>query len=171
MIFATCGSSPFRFDRMIEALAALPAASLHVQHGPADPPCCAAAYPDLTFAALIEELRTADVVISHAGVGSILCAVHAGHTPIVFPRLKRYSEHVDDHQVELAEALAERGVVVIAHNGDELVSAIDVLPPRRPAIGGAPGEFVAPGEPVAAGKLAEAVRTTISVPRAAATTA
>ncbi len=135
MIFATCGSSEIHFDRMMAALAALPAAELHVQHGPATPPECASAHPYLPFGDLVEKIEMADVVVSHAGVGTILCAIRAGHTPIIFPRLRRYSEAVDDHQAELAEALALRGTALIARDAAELAAAVRSAPPRRAAMG------------------------------------
>jgi UDP-N-acetylglucosamine transferase subunit ALG13 len=118
---------------MMEALAGLPASRLHVQHGPVAPPECAEAYPFLPFSALVEKMEQADVVVSHAGVGSIMCALRAGHTPIIFPRLKRYAETVDDHQLELSLALAERGTAIVARSAAELVSAVAAVPERRPA--------------------------------------
>jgi UDP-N-acetylglucosamine--N-acetylmuramyl-(pentapeptide) pyrophosphoryl-undecaprenol N-acetylglucosamine transferase len=91
VIFATCGTSPFRFDRMMRALEALPTEELSVQHGPSPAPPCAVGYPFLDFGTMVELMEQADVVVSHAGVGSIMCALQAGHVPVVFPRLKRYS--------------------------------------------------------------------------------
>lgn len=150
VIFATCGSSHFHFDRMMEALAILPAAELCVQHGPADPPACACAHPYLPFAEVIDQIERADVVVTHGGVGTILCAIQAGHTPVVFPRLKRYAEAVDDHQAELAEALADAGRALVARTAPELVLAVAAVPPRRRA--------TASGSQ----RLVNAVRTTIS---------
>lgn len=131
MIFATCGTSPVPFERMMNAVTTLPATDLFVQHGPAEPPACACAYPYLPFDALVEMMGAADVVVSHAGVGSILCAIEAGHTPVVFPRLRRYSEAVDDHQVELAVALAASDTALIAWTPAELAAAVSSVPPRR----------------------------------------
>ncbi len=138
MIFATCGSSPAQFDRMMEALATLPPGELHVQHGPVAPPPCARAYDYLPFDRMVELIEAAEVVVSHAGVGSIMCALRAGHVPIVFPRLKRYGETVDDHQAELAEALEKRGTVIVAWSLEELGNCIVRVPPRSVAnqIGG-----------------------------------
>jgi UDP-N-acetylglucosamine transferase subunit ALG13 len=130
VIFATCGSSPAPFDRMMKALAALPPEDLHVQHGPATPPPCARADEFVSFGRMVELIESADVVVSHAGVGSIMCALRAGHIPIVFPRLKRYSETVDDHQAELAEALELRGNVIVVWTADELAAAVASVPPR-----------------------------------------
>lgn len=133
MIFATCGSSHLPFERMMRALSALPADELYVQHGPADPPRCATATAYLSFGEMLEQIERADVVVSHAGVGSIMCALRAGHVPVIFPRLKRYSETVDDHQAELARALAERGTAVVAWSTDELAEAVRSVPPRAHA--------------------------------------
>jgi UDP-N-acetylglucosamine transferase subunit ALG13 len=130
VIFATCGSSHLPFDRMMTALGGLNGSDLHVQHGPAAPPPAVRTDPFLSFAEVVERIQQADVVISHAGVGSILCALRAGHTPIVFPRLKRYSETVDDHQAELARALVRRGAVLVAWSPDELIEAVERVPPR-----------------------------------------
>lgn len=130
MIFATCGSSPAPFERMMKALAALPPDDLHVQHGPATPPPCAQADDFLPFGRMVELIESADVVVSHAGVGSIICALRAGHVPIVFPRLKRYAETVDDHQAELAEALEQRGNLIVVWTPEQLADAVASVPPR-----------------------------------------
>jgi UDP-N-acetylglucosamine transferase subunit ALG13 len=130
LIFATCGSSAYPFDRMMEALASLPADELQVQHGPNIPPPCLEAFDYLSFSEVVARIQLADVVVSHAGVGTILCALRAGHTPVVIPRLRRYGEVVDDHQLELAEALAEQRTVVLADAGD-LAEAVASVPLRR----------------------------------------
>ncbi len=133
MIFVTCGSSTAGFVRMMQTLEVLPASELVVQHGPVAPPPCATGYDFLPFGRIVELMHEADLVISHAGVGSIMCALRAGHVPIVFPRLARYGETVDDHQVELARALDERGTVVLATSPEELLSAV-ASAPRRAAV-------------------------------------
>jgi UDP-N-acetylglucosamine transferase subunit ALG13 len=59
-----------------------------------------------------QAMREADVVISHAGVGSALAAMHAGRRALYVPRRQRHGEHVDDHQVEMARELQGRQLVV-----------------------------------------------------------
>ncbi len=143
MIFATCGSSHLPFERLMQALAVLPPDELVVQHGPAEPPPAARAVPFLPYGEVVALIQEADVVISHAGVGSIICAIRAGHTPIVFPRVKRHSETVDDHQVELATALEERGTVRVTWTPEDLPAAIQSLPPRGAAAAGDAGRLSA----------------------------
>ncbi len=141
MIFVTCGSSLLPFNRMMDALQALPAERLCVQHGPARCPPCAEAHSYMPFEEVLAKMACADAVVCHAGVGSIICAIRQGHVPVVFPRLKRYHEAVDDHQAELAQALARRGTVVVASSGEELAAA--AAAPRRAVVSGEGGSMLA----------------------------
>ena len=58
-------------------------------------------------------------------------AAHAGKRPIVMPRLQRYGEAVDDHQLGFARRLAEAGVLELAHDGEELRRLIADRADRR----------------------------------------
>lgn len=135
MIFATVGSHPtYAFDRFLRALESLPGEQLVVQYGPGEPPANAAtAVPWMTFAEVAEQMQRAEHVVSHAGAGTVLCAAHAGQVPIVFPRLERYGETVDDHQLELARRLAEDGRVILVESESELAAALAAAPPRGAA--------------------------------------
>lgn len=133
MIFATVGSTQIPFERFIRALETLPGDQLLVQHGPVPPPAGAArANAFMQFPEMIESMEAADVVVCHAGAGSILCALRAGHRPVVVPRLKRYQETVDDHQVEFSRALAAEGKVIAVEDLGRLNEAVEAAPPRRP---------------------------------------
>lgn len=57
-------------------------------------------------------MRAADLVICHAGTGSALSALAAGKTPLLVPRRSDFGEHIDDHQVQIAEELGTRGLAV-----------------------------------------------------------
>lgn len=52
----------------------------------------------------------ADVVITHAGVGTVLGLLDRGIAPVVVPRRRARGEHVDDHQHQLVRLLAMAGV-------------------------------------------------------------
>ncbi|HSC20499.1 MAG TPA: glycosyltransferase, partial [Solirubrobacterales bacterium] len=136
MIFATVGSHPtFRFDRLLKALETLgDGEELVVQHGPGTPPSNATvAVPWMSFEGITENLARADKVVCHAGVGTILCAIRAGHVPVVFPRLSRFGETVDDHQLHLAKALVDTGTVIVVEEAGELTSALAQTPVRGEA--------------------------------------
>jgi UDP-N-acetylglucosamine transferase subunit ALG13 len=134
VIFATVGSTQIPFARFMRALESLPGERLLVQHGPVDPPPGAArTNAFMQFPEMIESMEAADVVVCHAGAGSILCALRTGHTPVVVPRLKRYQETVDDHQVEFSRALAAEGKVIAVEDLDGLSAAVASAPARRSA--------------------------------------
>lgn len=57
----------------------------------------------------------ADVVIAHSGTGAALTALEAGKTPVLVPRLARFGEHIDNHQLQIGAELARRNLAVFAH--------------------------------------------------------
>ena len=125
MIFATVGTHAQPFTRFLAALAALPD-DVVVQYGHNPPPdgvCEAVAF--MPFDVLNAHMREADVVVTHAGVGSVLCARQAGHVPVVVPRLHRFDEHVDDHQLELVAALGADGHVIGVTDMADLAAAVE----------------------------------------------
>jgi UDP-N-acetylglucosamine--N-acetylmuramyl-(pentapeptide) pyrophosphoryl-undecaprenol N-acetylglucosamine transferase len=62
---------------------------------------------------LLAAVAEADLVVAHAGIGSTLFALDAGHCPVLLPRRAARGEHVDDHQVLIADALAAKGLAVV----------------------------------------------------------
>jgi UDP-N-acetylglucosamine transferase subunit ALG13 len=139
MILVATGASQFPFDRLLRAVDALPDGErIVVQHGcstvkPARGECLDF-LPMPELAALVREARA---VVTHAGVGSILLCLTNGRSPLVVPRLKRFGETVDDHQLESARRFAEAGLVTLVEDPAELASALAnagdrvVAPPAR----------------------------------------
>ena len=76
---------------------------------------------------LTDAMREADVVISHAGVGTALSALEVGKCPVLVPRRLAHGEHVDDHQTQIALELARRELAVSveadALTDDDLLAA------------------------------------------------
>jgi len=72
----------------------------------------------------IEELYAgARVVVCHAGSGSILTALEHNKPLILIPRMKRYGEVFDEHQLEIAREMEAQGVAVV-YDISRLESAI-----------------------------------------------
>ena len=61
---------------------------------------------------LIDAMAAADVVVAHAGVGTALAAMEVGRCPILVPRRLAHGEHVDDHQIQIADELDRRGLAL-----------------------------------------------------------
>ena len=116
--FVSVGNARQPFMRLTEAVSRIAArlpAPVVVQHGhtPFDCPVCEGrAFIEMDeFAGLMARSR---LIILHAGAGSILQALDAGKYPVVMPRRLAHGEHIDDHQLELAQAFAGRGLVELA---------------------------------------------------------
>lgn len=115
-VFVACGTGP-RFTRLLDAvqpLLSLADVELFVQRGEAaaDDLRLPGA-PAISRAAFAERLAWADVVICHAGAGTLQQTASAGHLPWVMPRRVSHSEHVNDHQLELVRALSARGLALL----------------------------------------------------------
>lgn len=63
---------------------------------------------------LADAVGEADLVVSHAGIGSALLALENGRCPVLLPRRKLHGEHTDDHQQFIARELSDRHLAVTA---------------------------------------------------------
>ena len=116
-IFVTVGSQKFQFDRLLKALDDLIAENrirdtLFAQTGYStyqvrNFPCA----PFLDRDRFADQIDRADMIITHGGTGVIIGAVKKGKKVIAVPRLARYGEHVDDHQLELLDQFSESGLI------------------------------------------------------------
>ncbi|MGY1749251.1 glycosyltransferase [Modestobacter sp. SYSU DS0511] len=52
----------------------------------------------------------ADVVVTHAGVGTLLGLLDCGIYPVLVVRRSARNEHIDDHQAQIAQLADERGI-------------------------------------------------------------
>ena len=114
------GTERFPFRRAVDLLTSVPDQTWVAQtgHTPVDhddPRCRQWMRPDL----LADLVTRSGLVVTHAGVGSILLALRAGRHPVVVPRLHRLGEHADDHQVQLADDLERRGLVSVLRPDDD----------------------------------------------------
>ena len=62
--------------------------------------------------------RDADVVVTHAGVGTIMHLLEMGIYPVVVPRRAIRKEHVDDHQVQIANLIHAKGIALVRASED-----------------------------------------------------
>lgn len=72
-----------------------------------------------------KKIKECDLFITHAGVGNILSGLESGKKIVAFPRLKKFGEHVDNHQLEIADAFYRGGYVLICKDENKLASAIE----------------------------------------------
>ncbi|RFZ94842.1 glycosyl transferase family 28 [Mucilaginibacter conchicola] len=124
MVFVTAGTQ-LPFDRLIEAVDDI--ASMH---------------PDVQFVVQAlssrykakhvevvdflssqefdQYFKQANMIISHAGMGTIISALVKKKPIIVMPRQYAFNEHRNDHQVGTAKQMEANGYVYVAYDSDEL---------------------------------------------------
>ena len=54
----------------------------------------------------------ADIIITHGGTGSIIMPLMKGKIVIACARLRKYGEHVDDHQQQIVDVFSEEGYIL-----------------------------------------------------------
>ena len=69
------------------------------------------------FTKLVNE---SSLLITHGGVGSILTGLKANKKIIACPRLSKYGEHINDHQVQIIKEFAKEGYILAYYDSDDL---------------------------------------------------
>jgi UDP-N-acetylglucosamine transferase subunit ALG13 len=151
MIFVSVGTHEAPFDRLLRTVHELGLdEEIVVQHGPSRVRSELAVEAEyLSFDEVVGYIREARAVVTHAGVGSVMVALANGKRPIVMPRLHRFDEHVDDHQLELAHRLEANGLVTLVEGPEALAEALGRAAESAARMSGTPwlgsdlGEYLA----------------------------
>lgn len=72
-------------------------------------------------------MKNADLVITHAGTGAIVTALKNDKLVIAIPRLAKYGEHVDDHQVQLIDEFKELNFIEPVYETEQLADALELV--------------------------------------------
>jgi UDP-N-acetylglucosamine--N-acetylmuramyl-(pentapeptide) pyrophosphoryl-undecaprenol N-acetylglucosamine transferase len=138
------GTMPYSFRRLVDRLIALlpPDAEVTWQVGatPVDD-LPITTHRTLPPADLNEAIASADVVVGHAGGGSALQVMEAGKCPVLVPRESAYREHIDDHQLQIAELLPKLGLAIGARVEDLTVDHLLMAARQRVISVGDPPTF------------------------------
>ena len=82
-----------------------------------------------------EEFRkyfeSADYIICHGGVGTIFDGLYNGKKILAVPRLAKYKEHVNDHQIQICKQLEDDGYILYYKDGEDFYKKIDELKSRK----------------------------------------
>lgn len=133
MIFITLGSQKFQFNRLLQAVDELIEKGVIV-----DETFAQIGYSDYQpkhfeykpfldreeFAAYEEEC---DILITHGGTGAIIGAVKKCKKVIAVPRLAKYGEHVDDHQLQLIDQFSEQNLICGLNDCSELEKGLEFV--------------------------------------------
>ena len=134
MIFITLGTQKIQFDRVLKELdklveeGKLSSKDLLVQ-------CVYSKYNPKNYEIFglkpqkeIDEItEKADIIITHSGTGSIINSLKKGKRIIIIPRLKKYKEHVDNHQTELAKFFNVKYNIPVVLEMEKLYETIEQI--------------------------------------------
>jgi UDP-N-acetylglucosamine transferase subunit ALG13 len=130
LIFVTVGTQKFQFDRLFKELDRL------VENGIINEEIVAQAgftnYKPIHFNTvglvsaekMDEFINNSRFVLSHAGTSSIIKSLAMNKKVIVVPRLQEYDEHVDNHQLEIAEVFSKKNLISVCYKIDDLEDII-----------------------------------------------
>lgn len=69
-------------------------------------------------------VKNADIIITHGGVGSILNAIKQKKRVIAVPRLSKYKEHINDHQLQVIDKMSKDGYIIACNDENEIVQKL-----------------------------------------------
>lgn len=130
MIFITLGSQKFQFNRLLQAVDELIEKGIitdevFAQTGYSDyQPKHFAHQQFLDREAFAKQEAKCDILITHGGTGAIIGAVKKGKKVIAVPRLARFGEHVDDHQIQLIEQFRDQDLICGLRDTAELEAGL-----------------------------------------------
>lgn len=131
MIFVTLGSQKFQFNRLLKELDELVEKKkikekIFAQIGYSD--YKPKNYEHREFIDRDEfqkQMSKSDIIITHGGTGAIITAVKQGKKVIAIPRLAKYEEHVDDHQIQIVEEFEKSGIIKAVYDTKDLKESLD----------------------------------------------
>ncbi len=132
MIFVTLGTQDKQFVRLIEAVNKIDTdEQIVAQVGSTN---CSKLklrdnikiYDYLSDNEFDKYMNNAGIIITHAGVGTIIKGLKLNKTMIVAARLKKYKEHVNDHQLQILDNFSKEGYIIPLHNFEDLPKLIEM---------------------------------------------
>lgn len=129
MIFVTVGTHEQPFNRLVEYMdkwAAEHDEEVVMQTGFStfEPMNCKwdKLFP---YQEMVKKVAEARIVITHGGPSSFIMPLQIGKIPVVVPRKADFNEHVNNHQVEFSNAVAERqGNIIVVEDVSKLADVL-----------------------------------------------
>lgn len=137
MIFITVGSQKFQFNRLLKEVDELIEQKIinepvFAQIGVSDYIPKNYEYTDfMTQDEFNEKINDSDIVITHGGTGVIINALKRDKKVIAIPRLSKYNEHVDDHQIQLIDEFKQLNLIEPVYEISELESALRTIKNKK----------------------------------------
>jgi UDP-N-acetylglucosamine transferase subunit ALG13 len=131
MIFVAVGTQKFPFNRLLKGIDDLIEqgrleGDIFAQIGHSDYVPRNYKYKDFLSKDDFQScIRDCEVLITHSGVATIIAGMKMEKPVVVVPRFARYAEHVDDHQLQIAESFSDKNLVLMCKNVDNLGELVE----------------------------------------------
>lgn len=132
-LFVPLGTQKFPFNRLIVALNALVENDIYHPNEIMMQSSIYEVTPIFKHCTLIpneefnDYIKQSEVIITHSGVNSIISCMKLHKPLIIVPRMKCFGEHVDDHQVEIAELMKHKFNVLVVKDMKDLQQSINIV--------------------------------------------
>ena len=125
MIIITVGTQKIKFDRLYGYIKDLKDEEIIVQAGVNkwELPDNFKVYDYIPYDKMKKYLNTADIIITHGGPSNIIAGIKKNKKVIVVPRLKKYKEHINDHQLFFANYMSKKKYCFVATTKEEFDKA------------------------------------------------
>lgn len=140
LIFVTLGTQDKPFTRLLNAL------DLEIQNGKINDEVIVQAgftkfksenmkifdlVPQNDF---INYIKKADLIITHGGIGSIITALKFRKKVIAVPRLSKFGEHVNDHQIQIVKCFEKKKYILPLYDVkglSDVINSVDDFHPEE----------------------------------------
>jgi len=137
MIFAITGTQKFGFNRLLRAMD-----DLFANKKITDKVFAQTGYSTyipqnyeysqyLSMSEFNKHVSEASLIVCHSGAASINTALKAGKIVVVVPRLQKFNEHVDDHQLEIAKKYGDANLLEVCYDIEKLYEHIEIAKKRE----------------------------------------
>ena len=126
MIFVAVGTQKFQFNRLLKAVDDLVdqgvlTGEVFAQTGHSDYVPRNYGYQDFLSKDDFQScINRCELLITHSGVATIIAGLKLRKPVVVVPRFSAHGEHVDDHQLQIAESFADKNLLLMSKNLDDL---------------------------------------------------
>ncbi|MDQ0206992.1 PssE/Cps14G family polysaccharide biosynthesis glycosyltransferase [Alkalicoccobacillus murimartini] len=130
MIFIITGSQKFQFDRLLIKMDEISCelnlkTEIYAQTGYSN-----YAPKNFKFKNFLnknefeKQIEKSEILITHGGTGSIMKGVKSKKKVIAIPRMKKYKEHVDNHQIEIIKEFDNLNLIYGLYEIENLKDAL-----------------------------------------------
>ena len=133
MILLTVGTYPLPFERLVKAVDTAVMEGLIQEKVFAQIGSCRYTPRNMEYVRMMQKetfdsyCQKASSIIGHTGMGTISVALDYRKTLLGMPRLRKYGEAVNNHQVPIARKFEELGHILVAYQKEDLLDKIELM--------------------------------------------